>query len=209
MKMPDVKMPDVDLPDVNLPDVKMPDVELADLSPSNLPHFNGIDVLILAAIIGMLYLGAKRGVVKELVGLGIVISAWILSNMSYLALESGYKSLTGTVATARVAAYGTTFLVFLLVLFLIFRIITNAVDVNEANNLFNRGMGSLLSVTKLTLVASIFFFILNALPDGPKVVGRSWFSVKLSFVSEPLGRKLISNLPQNEVVKKTGPDHTP
>ena len=183
----DIKIPDIPMPDISMPDISMPDIVM--------PVFQMIDLLIIAALVFGFAVGTHRGMVREVVGLCLVTGAYLVTNISYETLITGFGSLTENVDLARIFAYATAFIGYAVSLSVAFHMVTKVVEVKEATNLFDRGGGAIFGTVKLALLVSIGLFIIHADPDGRKDYADAWFMVKLAPLWEPLSIPLMSDLP--------------
>lgn len=160
-----------------------------------LPAFTTLDWVLLAVTAYTTLRGAFRGLFREMLGVGTVAGAYLLTNLLQPVAAPGIARMFGNPAVGAVAAYTTVFVGCVLALNLVVGLLTRLSSDSGPAALLNGVGGAVLGGVKGLLVVAIILFLVRALPNGKAHAKGSVVVPHLAPLVDLLGDRLMGHLP--------------
>ncbi|MBI5136465.1 MAG: CvpA family protein [Nitrospirae bacterium] len=160
-----------------------------------LPPFTTLDWVLLAVTAYTGLRGAFRGLFREMLGVGTVAGAYLLTNLLQPVAAPGIARMFDNPAVGAVGAYGTVFVGCVLALNLVVGILTRLSSDSQPSSLLNGVGGAVLGGVKGLLVVAVILFLVRALPNGKAHIKGSLVAPHLAPLTDLLGDRLMGHLP--------------
>lgn len=165
----------------------------------NMPAFTTLDWVLLAVMAYTALRGAFRGLFREMLGIGTVAGAYLLTNLLQPIAAPGIKHMFDNQTVGAVVAYVAVFVACVLALNLAAGILTRLSNDKKPAYVLNWMGGAVVGGCKGLLVVAIILFLVRALPDGDKYAKNSVTVPYLAPLADFLGGQLKDHIPGPKV----------